>query len=736
MRVPRACAALLSVVLLLNLPLLTSPAAATTATATIAPAMPAAAAMPAMPAMPAAAAASTVTHDISVSGTEVGMYPAFAPDIERYGVTTTAATGGAVTVAATTSDPGGTVLVNGRPASGPSTMVSGLSGGDEISVIFHDAGGTEVHSLIYLPARFPEMTEVVPAAPGTSPGDLLVTLNRYSGGDSPNFEAALDTHGVPTHVRSNPAGSPAGDLKAVATPGHFSVWRGPAPEGRTGGEVVELDAAFAEVRRLSTVGLVDTDVHDSVLRPDGSRILLAYEPDSATGLIDAVIQEVDAGGDVVYTWDSGDHLDPASETTNNPGDPEYAHINSIEVMPDGDILASFRHLSSVLKIAWSAHDGFDRGDVVWRLGGRASDFVFPNDPDWGPCANHTATPLANGHILIFDNGSAAVGTDPARCVDATGQQVSRPSTRITEYALDPDLGIATLTWSFQPPQRFAYFAGSARRLDNGNTLVGWGSERRALASEVDSGGQVLWELSTGDSYLSYRAAKANVPDVTDPVVDVVVPAEGASYAVGQSVLSDFGCTDRGGSSLQSCTGPRGALDTAAPGPHTFTVTGTDGDGNATTQTRHYDVAAPTPTSRPDLSIRTPGGRWAGADIHGGTARQQVSQALPRRNARRTAWVRVQNEGNRIDRVTVRGSAGNRRFRVRYYLGRLNVTSRVVAGSYRRGLRPGAHVDLKVVVSRLKRARVGNRYRVVVRGFSALDGRRTDRVAENLRATRR
>ncbi len=44
------------------------------------------------------------------------MYPAFSPAVERYGVTTTAATGGVVNLSVSSSDAAGTILVNGRPA--------------------------------------------------------------------------------------------------------------------------------------------------------------------------------------------------------------------------------------------------------------------------------------------------------------------------------------------------------------------------------------------------------------------------------------------------------------------------------------------------------------------------------------------------------------------------------------------------------------------------------------------
>ena len=46
----------------------------------------------------------------------------------------------------------------------------------------------------------------------------------------------------------------------------------------------------------------------------------------------------------------------------------------------------------------------------------------------------------------------------------------------------------------------------------------------------------------------------------------------------------YECSDRGGSSLQSCTAT--PVDTGTPGSHTMTVTGVDGAGGTTTVTRH------------------------------------------------------------------------------------------------------------------------------------------------------
>ena len=150
MRVLHSRVAFLSVLMLaLQLPLLT-PAAATRA-----------------PGLSAA-------HAISVSGKGVGMYPTFSPEVERYAVTTTAATGGVLDVDLSSSSGAGTILVNGRPVAPGQVRLEGLEDGEEISVIFQDSAGTQAYSLVYLPARFPAMTEVVPAAPGTiAAGELL-----------------------------------------------------------------------------------------------------------------------------------------------------------------------------------------------------------------------------------------------------------------------------------------------------------------------------------------------------------------------------------------------------------------------------------------------------------------------------------------------------------------------------------------------------------------------------------
>lgn len=672
-------------------------------------------------------AADPPVHDVAVTGAGVVTYPAYDPAVGRYGIRTTAATGGTVTVRAATSDPGGRVTVNGRPVGPSGTTLSGLRTGDEVNVGIVDAGGRSSQSFVYLPDGFPAMS-ATRAGPGPAPGRVFLTLSSFGGG--PRFEAVVDRNGVPVRVRRtlNPM-----DLKRQPN-GHYSVARGRSDALDSSFDIVELDRRFREVARHTTRGLGTTDFHDSVLLPGGGRILMAYVPDPATGRVDSVVQEIGAGGRVALTWNSRDHVDPAVDGLTTLAD--YAHLNSIDVTDDGNLLLSFRHLSQVMKV--------DRrtGAVLWRLGGVRSDFTFPDDPYGGPCAQHTARELANGDIQVWDNGSEVTSTtleplcpDPA---DPTGPRVERAFSRVTRYRLDPATRTAHLVSQVLPGE-FSEFAGSAQRLGStarAHTLIGTAGGRLPGGAdapdvlEVNSAGTVVWALDVRD-YFSYRALKFPAPDAIPPTVDVGL-ASGALLVAGSAVRADYGCADRGGSNLRRCVGdvPSGALLDTSQGRHSLTVTATDGAGNATTRTVHYRAV---PRSRPDAAVRQRGGHWVGVGTYAGAAGQQVRLVLPRDGARRVAEVRVTNTGAEADGFRLRARPGTAAWHVRYRHGSQDVTDALVGGTLRTPeLAPGDAYRIVVVVQRGARADDGDRLTLRLAATSLRDGRRRDAVEVALR----
>ena len=302
---------------------------------------------------PALAAAPPV-HTLVVSGTGVDTYPAFDPGIERYAVTTTAATGGTLTVDATTTDPAGVIRVDGRVAPGGTATVTGLAEGDEVSVFVEDSAGIEVHAVVYLPAGFPAL-EVGPAVRALAPGLVGLTLNDISAGRSLRHHAGPPRRTDPR--APDPATAGSSTSRTSRTAASASARRSPLPapdEGRSW-----LDDRWQEMRRLRTVGLLNTDLHDSILLPDGSRFLIAYEP-RGTDRLDSVIQRIGADGTVGWTWSSqGLEDESLSVPPSGPGARwDYAHMNAMQLVGDDDLLVSFRHLDSVFRIATVDHGAF------------------------------------------------------------------------------------------------------------------------------------------------------------------------------------------------------------------------------------------------------------------------------------------------------------------------------------------------------------------------------------------
>ncbi len=147
----------------------------------------------------------------------------------------------------------------------------------------------------------------------------------------------------------------------------------------------------------------------------------------------------------------------------NRGD--ITHVNTLEILDGrladripsfraGNVLISFRKLHAIAVV------DLDAGEIVWMLAG-----------PW--IGQHQPTVLANGNILVFDNGG------------------DERTSRVIEF--DPVTQEPAWTYGVDPAEEFyTKSCGSNQRLPNGNTLISESDNGRAF--EVTLGGEIVWEF--------------------------------------------------------------------------------------------------------------------------------------------------------------------------------------------------------------------------------------------------
>jgi len=264
-----------------------------------------------------------------------------------------------------------------------------------------------------------------------------------------------------------------------------------------------LNSSYDIIDSVSLQNGYPTDLHEFLLLDNKHTLQLCYDyekvrmdtivagGDSNATVIGIIIQEQDENKNVVFQWRSWDHYKITDATYDiNLTDSliDYAHSNAIEIDYDGNILLSTRHLDEITKINRTT------GDIIWRLGGeycKNNQFTFLNDPI-GFSHQHDVRRLPNGNITLFDNGNLH----------------SPQFTRIAEYQIDEENKLVSLVWEYRnDPETYSGAMGSAERLDNHNTFIGWGFSASPSISEVGADKSVKFYLTLPDTLLNYRAFK-------------------------------------------------------------------------------------------------------------------------------------------------------------------------------------------------------------------------------------
>jgi hypothetical protein len=262
------------------------------------------------------------------------------------------------------------------------------------------------------------------------------------------------------------------------------------------GEDVIANANYKTVGVVRAGNGLQADEHEFEVTPQGSAYVLAYSPVRANlssiggsphGIaIEGVIQEIDIQtGLVMWEWDSLAHVGVAQSYSTPSALPDvpfdYFHINSLSIDSEGHLLISARNTWTLYDI--NAHSG----SVMWRLGGKASNFKLGAGVPFA--YQHDAALLPDGDISLFD--------------DEGSPEVNPPS-RGEVIALNPKTKSASLVTALihSPGALATDSQGDLQWLPNGGWMVGWGGLPNF--SEFNAQGQMTYDAQFPPGESSYR----------------------------------------------------------------------------------------------------------------------------------------------------------------------------------------------------------------------------------------
>jgi len=293
-------------------------------------------------------------------------------------------------------------------------------------------------------------------------------------------------------------------------------WEGSIELGHGVGEYVIADSAYRTVRRVQAAHGLHGDLHEFVITPRDTALLTSYVVrgadlssvgGSANGTIqDAIFQEIDlASGRLLLEWHSLDHIPLHESYSPVEANWDFFHINSVDLDGDGDLLVSGRSTHTVYKIARS-------GEIVWRLGGKYSDFEMGSGT--GFAWQHDARRQPDGSLTIFDNGATPAVEKLSRGLILDVDEVAMTASLVRQYT---------------HPKVLSGSQGSMQLLAGGNVFVGWGETPRV--SEFLRSGRIVFDAILGKDYQSYRAFRMPWGAQPAQAPAIAVAGRGASRAV-------------------------------------------------------------------------------------------------------------------------------------------------------------------------------------------------------------
>ena len=360
--------------------------------------------------------------------------------------------------------------------------------------------------------------------PDLSTGDIF--LNAQNTGQ--NAAYILNPRGSLLWYRPAPSRKSIHDVRVQSYQGNpvLTFWQGGSvdPPGGGRGEDLILNRHYQTIHTVSPGNGLKSqgaDSHEFMLGHQGKEataFIEIWQPTQANltsiggppngEVYDWIIQEIDiATGKVIWEWHALGHVPVKDSYLPYVSGQiyEYFHLNSIQQLPDGNILISARNTWAVYLINKKT------GKIIWRLGGKRSSFkrAAHTNFEW----QHDAVLHNNGLLTLFDDASNPKKESQSRALKLHLSTKKHRVTLVHQY--------------LHSPPTLATSEGSVQLLPNHNVFVGWGS--KPYFSEYSSRGKQLFGGSFISPANSYRAYRFNwVGSPLQPPAIAVRPATVAS----------------------------------------------------------------------------------------------------------------------------------------------------------------------------------------------------------------
>jgi len=284
------------------------------------------------------------------------------------------------------------------------------------------------------------------------------------------------------------------------------AYRTPKVDKRlTAGAFHLLDSAMNEIRTfhllphgdLTTDRHEELDFHDFILLGENHYIAYScYEKTPGNipaylqapknkSVIACIVQEV-KDGKVLWQWDASKYPEfydnvIFKEEFKDSMSFDYLHANAIALDPkDSNIVISFRRIDQIIKLQRGT------GSILWRLGGRNSDFPLLDEQRF--IGQHGVKYNADKETMQFlDNGDAA----------------RRPFSRLVEFKLDEQNKKVTSYYSYKIPHQFTYRRGNVMNIGDKYLICG-GFGRYLLIVDPKTD-KYIFESQIKGNFVYYRA---------------------------------------------------------------------------------------------------------------------------------------------------------------------------------------------------------------------------------------